>query len=399
MILVVDDDPMVLGALETTLSRANHRVFATGDPFVGLEFLKGARVSVIIADQRMDAMTGLDLLDRARQLQPNASRILITGLLSVKTLIDALNCGEIYRFIGKPWSTPELLATMLNAIQRFELLEENAALLATTCKLNEDLLAANCLLEARVAELAAQRAALETSLGGFEAIRTGLFEFCDAILSAFDPLLAARTRLTVEICEKVARVAGLRSDQRQLLAAAAWFHDIGWIAYPQDFARQCFKGSVDSRSEEAVLLRLHPVHSQRLAITAKLGAEIGLAIRAHHECFDGGGFPDGLAGRQIPETARWLTPVAYFVASGLSRESAVNEIERLSGIAFDPLVVSHLLKVAFQSPSPEMMAHQPAPPADAELMALRRLYSAKGSREYASGRGDGMRPKSAIAPG
>jgi len=377
MILVVDDDLMVLGALETTLLRGNHRVFATEDPFVGLQFLRDARVSVIIADQRMDAMTGLELLDRARQLQPNATRILITGLLSVKTLIDAVNRGEIYRFIGKPWSTPELLATVLNAVQRFQLLEENAALLATTCKLNADLLAANRLLEARVAELADQRAALETSLGGFEASRAGLFDFCDGILSAFDPLLAARTRLTVEICEKVAQSAGLHAELRQTLVASAWFHDIGWIAYSQDFARKCFRSGVNPRSDDAALLRLHPLHSERLTLSARLGAEIGLAVRAHHECFDGGGFPDRLVGQQIPEAARWLTPVAYFVASGLNREAAVNEIEHLSGIAFDPLVVSHFLKIAFQSPSPEMIAHQPAPAPDAEHTALRRLYSKK----------------------
>jgi len=376
-ILVVDDDPMVLGALETTLSRGNHRVFATQDPFVGLEFLKEARVSVIIADQRMDAMTGLELLDRARQLQPNASRILITGLLSVKTLIDAVNCGEIFRFIGKPWSTPELLATVLNAVQRFQLLEENSALLTKTCKLNEELLAANRLLEARVAELADQRAALETSVDGFEASRTGLFDFCDAVLSAFDPLLGARTRLTVDLCKKLAKSAGLRADQRQILVAAAWFHDAGWIAYSQDFARKCARGSVDPRGEEAALLRSHPVHSEKLALAAGLGAAVGLAVRSHHECFDGGGFPDGRAEEQIPEAARWLTPVAYFVASGLSREAAVNEIEHLAGIAFDPVVVSHFLKVAFQAPSPEMIAHQPAPAPDAELTALRRIYSQK----------------------
>jgi response regulator RpfG family c-di-GMP phosphodiesterase len=375
-ILAVDDDPMVLSALETTLSRGNHRVFATQDPFVALEFLKESRVSVIIADQRMDAMTGLELLDRARQLQPNASRILITGLLSVKTLIEAVNCGEIYRFIGKPWSTPELLATVVNAVQRFQLLEENSALLAKTCKLNEELMASNRLLEARVAELAAQRTALETSLDGFEASRVGLFDFCDAVLSAFDPVLGARTRLTVEICKQVAKSAGLRAGQRQILIAAAWFHDIGWIAYSQDFARKCARG-VDSRSEEAVLLRSHPVHSERLTLAAGLGAEVGLAVRAHHECFDGGGFPDHREGQQIPEAARWLTPVAYFVASGLSRESAVNEIEHLSGIAFDPVVVSHFLEVAFQSPSPEMIAQQPAPAPDGELTALRRLYSKK----------------------
>jgi len=134
---------------------------------------------------------------------------------------------------------------------------------------------------------------------------------------------------------------------------------------------------VHPRSEEAALLRSHPVHSEKLALNAGLGAAVGLAVRAHHECFDGGGFPDGRAGKQIPEAARWLTPVAYFVASGLSREAAVNEIEHLAGIAFDPVVVSHFLKVAFQAPSPEMIAHQPAPAPDAERTALRRVYSQK----------------------
>lgn len=362
-VLIVDDDPLVLLALETTVRSAGYEVVATEDPCAGLQCLRERRVSVILADQRMDAMSGLELLGHARELQPHASRLLITGLLSVKMLTDAVNGGEIYRFIAKPWSTPELLATMHNAHQRYLLLCENAALQAETLRLNQELLAEKQTLETRAARLAGENEELTQAVATLRTTRRDAFAFCEAILSNFSQPLAARTRRTVEICRLLIEAAALPAGLREDLIAAAWFHDLGLIAVARDTDPLVLHDAAGGA------LRDHPAVGERLALAAGLSPAVAAAVRAHHESFDGSGFPDGLRGRQIPEIARWLTPVAYFVSCGLTRERALEELEQLSGAAFDPQSVPFLLRLALALPSPEV-----PPPLLATPGAAQRVF-------------------------
>ena len=84
----------------------------------------------------MPLISGLEFLTQVREIQPNATRILITAVLSLSTVIDAINKGEIYRFVVKPWLREELLATVRTAVQRFELISNNARLQADTQAMN-----------------------------------------------------------------------------------------------------------------------------------------------------------------------------------------------------------------------------------------------------------------------
>ncbi|HNX05282.1 MAG TPA: response regulator, partial [Opitutales bacterium] len=159
-ILVVDDDEIILIALAETLRHEGYSPVTTQSPREALEFLKGRPFSVIISDQRMAEMTGLEFLQEAARIQPTASRILITGILTLKTVIDAINSGEIFRFIAKPWLREELLATIRNAAQRHELLETNRRLQESTLRLNAQLAEANSLLQQKIRELTEQKDSL-----------------------------------------------------------------------------------------------------------------------------------------------------------------------------------------------------------------------------------------------
>src|SRR5688572_4862895 len=101
-VLIVDDEEIVLIALRETLTRSGYLVSTAPDPLPALELLQKEQFAVIISDQQMPSMTGLDFLTKAKSLQPDASRMLITAVLSLDTVIDAINRGEIYRFIIKP---------------------------------------------------------------------------------------------------------------------------------------------------------------------------------------------------------------------------------------------------------------------------------------------------------
>ena len=138
-ILIVDDEEIVLVALRDTLLREGYSVVASPHAIHALSVLRGQQFSVVITDQQMPMVTGLEFLAQVREIQPDATRILITAVLSLSTVIDAINKGEIYRFIVKPWLREELLATVKNAVQRHDLISKNARLQAETQAMNAQL--------------------------------------------------------------------------------------------------------------------------------------------------------------------------------------------------------------------------------------------------------------------
>src|ERR1700689_5985579 len=155
-ILIVDDEEIVLVALRDTLVHAGYEVVASPHAVHALSAVKETQFSVVITDQQMPMVTGLEFLAQVKQVQPDATRILITAVLSLGTVIDAINKGEIYRFIVKPWLREELLATVKNAVQRYELICNNSRLHAETMVVNEKLTQLNHALEAQIAKVADQ---------------------------------------------------------------------------------------------------------------------------------------------------------------------------------------------------------------------------------------------------
>ena len=120
-VLVVDDDPVILDALCAQLACDGWEVIACTTPADALAALRSRPFSTILTDQNMPEMKGLDFLMLAREIQPMATRLLITGILSTGTLVQAINQGEIYRFLSKPWTRAELLVSVRNAVQRHEM--------------------------------------------------------------------------------------------------------------------------------------------------------------------------------------------------------------------------------------------------------------------------------------
>jgi DNA-binding NtrC family response regulator len=155
-ILIVDDEEIVLVALRDTLAREGYKVVASPHAVHALSALKEREFSVVLTDQQMPMVTGLEFLSQVKEIQPDATRILITAVLSLSTVIDAINKGEIYRFVVKPWLREELLATVKNAVQRYDLIRHNAQLHAATVAMNDRLTHLNQALEDEVAKVAEQ---------------------------------------------------------------------------------------------------------------------------------------------------------------------------------------------------------------------------------------------------
>ncbi|SFF26702.1 Response regulator receiver domain-containing protein [Fontimonas thermophila] len=114
-VLFVDDEPRVLTTMRM-LFRNQYDVLTADSGQAALELLKTQAVDVIVSDQRMPGMTGIEMLRAARELNPAAMRILLTGYSDLNAIIGSINEGEIFRFINKPWSNDDLTATVARAV-------------------------------------------------------------------------------------------------------------------------------------------------------------------------------------------------------------------------------------------------------------------------------------------
>jgi serine/threonine-protein kinase len=114
-ILLLDDEERILNAL-SALFRYKYQVFTATDGDKALAILKQCHVHVVISDQRMPAMTGIEFLRRAKVVSPNTVRVLLTGFSDLSAIIDSVNEGEVYRFLNKPWGNQEIQAVVSDAV-------------------------------------------------------------------------------------------------------------------------------------------------------------------------------------------------------------------------------------------------------------------------------------------
>lgn len=344
-ILVVDDEPVVLTALKVTLEREGFPVVACTSPLKALAIVRERDFAVIISDQRMPEMMGLDFLVESRRVRPNASRILITAVLALPTIVDAINKGEIFRFVAKPWLREELVATVRNAVQRHELVTRNEALQAEALRLNAQLREANAALEGQVKDLERQKHNLDTANRDLAASYENSLELCRRILTTYDPILGGQAKALVEFATQMAATEKFTDSERHALRTAAWLCDLGLIGVPREMLR-AFRTKTDQLTDrERGMLHNHPIYSQTLASLVDPSAEVGEVIRAHHERYDGRGFPDGLAGDAIPWPARCLAVAVGFVESGLAKTAAIDALLAKSGTDYDPEAVRLFLKI------------------------------------------------------
>jgi signal transduction histidine kinase len=141
-ILVVDDEPDVVKSVKDLL-RLDYRVIGATSATEGMDVLHKEEVHVVMTDQRMPAMTGVEFLKHVRGEAPEAVRLLFTGYADIHAVIDAINQGNVYRYITKPWDPDELQALIREACERYDLMVERKQLLAEVQRKNAELEKAN----------------------------------------------------------------------------------------------------------------------------------------------------------------------------------------------------------------------------------------------------------------
>jgi response regulator RpfG family c-di-GMP phosphodiesterase len=343
-ILVVDDEEVIALGLAETLSREGYQACSESSAVQALHRLREEPFAVILTDQRMPELSGLEFLSQAKQIQPDATRILMTGVLNLNTVIEAINQGEIYRFIVKPWLREELLVTVKNGAQRYELIRRNAELQRATQAMNQRLAELNVSLERQVAREAEQNRRLAELNTALEQNLHRSVELCLKTMETFHPTLGEQARKVHEICRGMAEDLKLPTEERQVLEFAAYLHDIGLMGVPRRLIRLWQRQSEMLNNAEVKMIQQHPILGEQLVGFIHHLAGVGKVIRSHHERYDGNGFPDGLAGDDIPWLVRLLAVAASYVESNLDDLGAVEGIRQGSGEAYDPEAVRAFLR-------------------------------------------------------
>lgn len=136
-ILIVDDEENILSALKRLFRKDNYQILTAESGEEGLRILDEQEVDLIISDLKMPLMNGVDFFAKAKVKRPDALRIMLTGHADLKSVMDAIDKGEVYRFLLKPWDDEELKIAIKQALDFYYLQKENKVLAMTVKRQNK----------------------------------------------------------------------------------------------------------------------------------------------------------------------------------------------------------------------------------------------------------------------
>jgi putative two-component system response regulator len=261
-------------------------------------------------------MTGIELLKRTAEFRPHTVRIILTGYTDVTALVEAINCGQVYKYVTKPWNNDELRLTVGRALEHYE-----------TGKSRHELTLTNQRLVSRLKEMTR----------GFVRAIADAFE-------AKDDYILGHARRVRGYAAAIGRRMGLDDAQLEQLTLAAFLHDIGKIGTPDHILLK-----PDALTgEERAQVQLHSRRGARMLTDVVDMDEAADAVLHHHEHYDGTGYPEGLRGEQIPLLSRIILVADAYDAmtsprpfrEACTHEVAVEQLEQGAGGRFDPEVVS-----------------------------------------------------------
>jgi response regulator RpfG family c-di-GMP phosphodiesterase len=347
-LLCIDDEPNILASLRRLFRAEGYRVLVAESGAAGLALLEQESVDMVISDMRMPEMTGAKVLEQVCKLQPDVIRILLTGYADIQSIQAAINTGEIYRYIAKPWDDNDMLLTVRQAFERRELVLQTRRLEALTQQQNAELKTLNQGLEAKVeARTRALRMEHDAAVAANEKLKQNYL----TTIKVFSSMMEMRSRNAPGHARKIAELVKQMAQELKLdpaesrdLFVAALLHDIGKIGFSDELLSTPF---TQLQGDALGQYRKHPVRAEQLLMSLSELRNTGAILRAQLERFDGSGFPDGLRGLAIPMGARILAlAVDYFnlqhgaiVQRHLRPDEARSLVIDSSGKRYDPHVV------------------------------------------------------------
>lgn len=272
-ILIVDDEPFIINALKRLLVDHDFTVLSAGNAEDGLALIQQHSVNVVISDYCMPGRSGVEFLSQVKLVSPTTERMLMTAYATVDTAVEAINRGEIFRFILKPWDN----ATLLSAIE-------------------------DCLMHHRL---------LNTLKLGEEA----MFHTVARMVELKDPYTRGHCKRVADCSVAMADLLGLNATLRKEILWGSWLHDCGKVGVPEQVLN--FPGKLSD--DDLKFIHMHPEWGASVVSQAGLSRQVVNIVLYHHEHYSGTGYPFGLKGENIPLEARIVAVADVFDALGTDR--------------------------------------------------------------------------------
>lgn len=308
-ILIADDEPSILSALETYLVMQNYKIYTASNAEDALDTFKKHRPLLVITDLKMPGKGGDHLLTELKKIDEYVQIIIITGFATIKSAVDSLKAGA-FDYITKPFRLEVVHHAIEKAVEHLSLMIANKQL-------------------------------QENSLHVLESMVT--------TLEQRDFYTAGHSRRVTEWADAMAGELKLDTLLQRTIHLGGLIHDVGKIGIDDSILRKPSK----LNKEEFEIIKTHPERGVQIIEPLEFLKETIPIIMHHHEMLDGSGYPGGLKGEDIPLGARILMVADTFDAMTSSRayrealpaEAAMAELKRCSGSQFDPDLVKTFLKV------------------------------------------------------
>lgn len=305
-VLLVDDDPNILAAYTRTLRKRFQFDTAQGGDEALACIRDNGPYGVILSDMRMPGMDGIQFLSQAKELSPDSVRIMLTGNADQNTAIEAVNQGNIFRFLTKPCD-PDTLALSLEAgLKQYQL-------------------------------VTAERELVEGTLKGSLALLVDL-------LSIADPVAFARSQHLAPLAQRIAKVLELESTW--VVTVASMLSQIGALTVPPSVLAKVRSGGLITAHERETVTRLPEISSNLIRHIPRM-EEVAQAILFMNKNYNGSGFPlVHLREEEIPLGGRILKVASDFLDLEEKRGSAQSALAEMSqtSLFYDPKVLQALAR-------------------------------------------------------
>jgi len=309
-VLCVDDEPDIVSTLRRAF-RKDYDVVTATSGLEGIELIKAQPFDLIISDQRMPEVTGDEVLKYARETQPEAIRILLTGYSDMASLVKCVNDAGIYKYIPKPWEPEMLRLTVVRALE-------------------------SVALKRKVAHFA------DELKKGYIDVVTMLSVACEGR----DADTGFHVLRVQHYTEQLALAMGVPAADAEHFGLMSILHDIGKLYVPDLILKK--PARLDEPEWE--LMQRHTEFGLKILGNNPFFDVARAITGAHHEKFDGSGYPKGLKGNEIPLSARIVAVADVFDALTSRRpykepwsvEKTIDTIRSQAGLHFDPEVVNCL---------------------------------------------------------
>ena len=367
-ILIVDDEQEITEILADLLSE-NYECHKAGSAEQALLQLHEMEFQLVISDITMSGMSGLEMIPHIKSHSPNTVVVMISGMQTVESAIDALRLGA-FDYLMKPFDLRQVEAVVKRALE------------------HHDLIVAKQRYENHLEELVEHRTAeLDRALDSLEEAYRATLKALTTALETRDQETHGHSERVVSYSLRLGREYGLNREQMKALEFGSLLHDIGKIGVPDSILRKPAKLT----EEEWVLMREHPLHGQQILRGIEFLQGAARVVAQHHEQWDGSGYPLGLHEEEIDLNARIFAVADAFDAitsdrvyrKGKSYEAAAKELDDWAGRQFDPKVVEAFHRVAKEDW--EELHRQSLLPKDEKLNLRRMVQTWDSQLEVAHG--------------